>query len=139
MAYRPININPLDLRPSTAIGVSIPFDNQSAFRSVYTTSEQLKYNIINYLLTDKRERLFAPGFGAGLRRELFEQMTPEKALTLEAKLRKDLDNYFPKINVTTMAVTPNYDRNYITLSIAYEIVNTGVSDEISLNFNNNGI
>ena len=54
MAYNLVKISPLDLKPSTAIGVKIPFSKPSAFQSVYTTKEQLKYNIINYLLTDKR-------------------------------------------------------------------------------------
>ena len=136
MAYRPINISPLDLKPSTAIGVSIPFDDQSAFNSVYTTSEQLKYNIINYLLTDKRERLFNPGFGAGLRGELFEQMTSEALTTLEVRIKSELETYFPKIVVTELGIVPNFDNNYFTFTISYEIQNTGKSDQILLNFNN---
>lgn len=136
MAYRPIQINPLDTKPSVAIGVSIPFENQSAFNSVYTTAEQLKYNMINYLLTDKRERLFNPGFGAGLRSQLFEQMTPEIMESLEERIRMEIQMYFPKVVLTVVKVVPSYDQNYITLKIAYDIENTGKSDEILLNFNN---
>ena len=50
MAYQVKNINPLDIKLSTGIGVSIPFSSKSVFTTVYTTQEQLKYNIINYLL-----------------------------------------------------------------------------------------
>ena len=136
MAYRPIQIDPLDLQRSTGIGVSIPFDNQSAFTTVYTTAEQLKNNIINYLLTDKRERLFNPGFGAGLRSQLFEQMVGSDLEATEVRIKADLENYFPKISLTDIKMVPTYDENYVTLRIRYSIINTNTQDEIVLNFNN---
>ena len=74
MAYGLKQISPLDLKPSTAIGVKIPFDAENVFSSVYTTKDQIKYNIINFLLTDPRERVFNPTFVAGLRARLFEQI-----------------------------------------------------------------
>ena len=64
MAYGLRNINVLDLRPSTGVGVGLPFNAPGVFRTVYTTKEQIKYNLINFLLTDKRERIFNPTFGA---------------------------------------------------------------------------
>ena len=60
MAYNVRNINVLDLRPSTGIGVSIPFSNPAVFETVYNTKDQTKYNLINFLLTDPRERIFNP-------------------------------------------------------------------------------
>jgi len=51
MAYGLKKISPLDLKPSTGIGVKIPFSSDAVFQSIYTTKEQTKYNIINYLLT----------------------------------------------------------------------------------------
>jgi hypothetical protein len=74
MAYGLKKISPLDLKPSTAIGVALPFSAENVFSSVYTTKDQTKYNIINFLLTDPRERVFNPTFGAGLRSRLFEQI-----------------------------------------------------------------
>ena len=40
MAYNVRNINVLDLRPSTGIGVSLPFDNPAVFDTVYNTKDQ---------------------------------------------------------------------------------------------------
>ena len=48
MAYNVRNINVLDLRPSTGIGVSIPFSNPAVFETVYNTKDQTKYNLINF-------------------------------------------------------------------------------------------
>ncbi len=136
MAYRPIQIDPLDLQPSTAIGVSIPFDNQTAFTSVYTTANQIKYNIINYLLTDKRERLFNPGFGAGLRSQLFEQMVGNDLEAFELQIKTDIESYFPKVTLQEIKLIPSYDENYLTLKIRYNITNAGSSEDITLTFNN---
>lgn len=136
MAYKPVNISLLDLRPSTGIGVSIPFDYQSAFETVYTTKDQLRNNLINYLLTDKRERYFTPDFGAGLRRRLFEQMTPDSLEGLELSIKQDVQQYFPRVLITYIKLTPNYDQNYFTLTFSYNIANTGNSDQVILNFLN---
>ena len=39
MAYGLKQISPLDLKPSTAIGVKLPFDAENVFSSVYTTKD----------------------------------------------------------------------------------------------------
>ena len=82
MAYNLKQINVLDLRPSTGIGVALPFNTPAVFQTVYTTKEQLKYNIINYLLTNNRERLYNPNFGANIRSLLFEQISVDTFDTL---------------------------------------------------------
>lgn len=136
MAQQPVNINPLDLKPSTAIGVSIPFSAPNVFTSVYTTQEQLKYNIINYLLTNKGERLFQPNFGANIRNQLFEQITPQAADEVEGVIRAGIEAYFPTVIVQDLKVIPYGDTNSINISFTYNITNTGQSDQISLNFEN---
>jgi len=136
MAYRSVSIDPLDLKKSTAVGVSIPFSNTSAFSPVYTTIKQVRYNLINYLLTDKREKLYYPNFGAGLRSQLFEQMTDNALDTLKENLRSDINQYFSSVVITQISITPSYDQNYFTLSLSYNIKNTGIEDQISLNLEN---
>lgn len=136
MAYQVRNINPLDLRPSTGIGVAIPFSSKSVFTTVYTTQEQLKYNIINYLLTGRKERVFNPNFGAGLRDLLFEQITQESLQSLEISIRSGLEINFPNIDVIDLSVITDQDKNTIYVSFSYEIINTGIQDEININFQN---
>ena len=53
MAYRIPNKNPIDVGSRVAIGVSIPFNSPQIFTQTYTTQEQIKSNIINYILTDR--------------------------------------------------------------------------------------
>ena len=136
MAYVIGNISPLDLKPSTAIGVEIPFSAPNVFTSVFTTQEQLKYNIINFLLTGRRERVFRPTFGAGLREQLFEQITDDTIATIEANIRIGVEANFPNVLTTSVQVKPLYDQNTINVLFSYSIVNTGQLDQIFLNFAN---
>jgi len=136
MAYGAKNINTLDLRKSTAIGVGLPFSAPSAFTSVYTTNDQLKYNIINYMLTERGERFFEPTFGLGLGSKVFEQMTDEFAATLEATIKNGVEDNFPSVEVVDINVTPYYDQNILSVSFTYRTVNTGLTNDITLNFEN---
>lgn len=136
MAYQIRNINPLDLKPSTGIGVSIPFSSKSVFTTVYTTQEQLKYNIINYLLTGRRERVFNPNFGAGLRDLLFENITSENIQNIELSIKSGLEINFSNITVIELFIKPQPDDNLINVNFSYVINNTGIQDEININFQN---
>lgn len=136
MAYQVRNINPLDLKPSIGIGVSIPFSTKSVFTTVYTTQEQLKYNIINYLLTGKKERVFNPNFGAGLRNYLFENITSRNIQDTELSIRSGLEINFPNISIIQLSINPEPDNNTIVVNFSYIIINTGIEDEININLQN---
>lgn len=136
MAYQIKNINPLDLQPSTGIGVSLPFSSKSVFNTVYTTQDQLKYNIINYLLTDRRERVFNTNFGASLRKLLFENINNDSIANIEASVRSSLEINFPNININQIYITSQPDNNQINIYLTYSIVNTGIVDEVNINLQN---
>jgi phage baseplate assembly protein W len=135
VAYNLRNINVLDLRPSTGIGVALPFDSPGVFRTVYTTKEQLKYNIINFLLTDRRERIFNANFGANIRASLFEQITQETTDTLDDTIRTGLASYFPNVVITELTFQRDPNRNLLLIQFSYTVSNTGESDNISISLN----
>lgn len=136
MAYNVTQRNVLDLRPSTGVGVALPFNNpRGVFKTVYTTKEQLKYNLINFLLSDKRERIFNPNFGANIRASLFEQITEDSLDTLETTLRSGIAKYFPNVVITNISFNPEPNRNFLTVQFSYSITNTGETDNILINFN----
>ena len=105
MAYNLRQISQDDLRPSQAIGVKIPFSAPIAFASVYSTKEQTKYNLINFLLTDRRERPFNPTFGAGLRSRLFEQIAQSSLEDIKQSLISQIENNFPNVSISDLNVT----------------------------------
>lgn len=135
MAYNLRNINVLDLRPSTGIGVALPFNAPGVFRTVYTTKEQLKYNIINYLLTDRRERIFNVNFGANIRARLFEQITEETKDELDQQIRVGMASYFPNVIITNLSFGGDPNKNLLTIQLSYTIANTGESDNILISLN----
>jgi phage baseplate assembly protein W len=136
MAYGLKKISPLDLKPSTAIGVKIPFDAEAVFDSVYTTKDQIKYNIINYLLTDPRERPFNPTFGAGLRARLFEQINQDTFENMKQSIRTQLEAYFPQIEITTLEIIGNPDYNSINIKFSYRLLRSNENDSVILTIQN---
>jgi len=135
MAYNLRNINVLDLRPSVGIGVSLPFNNPAVFETVYTTKEQLKYNIINFLLTNRRERIFNPNFGADIRNKLFEQISQETLDDLDTQIRAGIELYFPNVVITDLSLFPSPDENLLRIQFSYTVNNTGDSDTVILDMN----
>lgn len=136
MAYGLKQISPLDLKPSTGIGVSLPFDAENVFQSVYTTKDQIKYNIINYLLTDPRERVFNPTFGAGLRARLFEQIDTQTFDDIKQSIKTQMENQFPQVEVTTLDIIPSPDYNSISIKFSYRLLRSNENDSVILTIQN---
>jgi phage baseplate assembly protein W len=123
MAVRIPNQHPLDINQRVAVGVSIPFNAPAVFNSTYTTLDQIKSNIINYILTNTGERILNPTFGANLRAQLFEQITPNTLSALEIKLTNDIKKYFPSVRIDQLTLSPIYEENAIQLVIVYSVLN----------------
>jgi phage baseplate assembly protein W len=93
----------------------------SVFNSTYTTVDQIKSNIINYVLTNKGERVLNPNFGSNLRKFIFENITESNLRALEIKLTNDIKNNFPSVDVISITLSPAYEDNAIQLDIVYSI------------------
>jgi phage baseplate assembly protein W len=136
MAYNLVQIPIADLKPSTALGVAIPFSAPNVFTSVYTTLEQTKYNIINFMLTDTRERPFNPNFGAGLRSRLFEQITETDLDSLKTTISNQIESYFPNVLVNSLSIQGNPDDNSISVELTYSLRNIKSIDSLVLKIQN---
>lgn len=136
MAYGLRQIPIVDLKPSTAVGVAIPFSAPNVFTSVYTTAEQTKYNMINFMLTDRRERPFNPNFGAGLRSRLFEQITQDDLDSLKQTISNQIESYFSNVLVNSLNIVGSPDDNSITITMTYSLKNIRTSDSLVLKIQN---
>jgi phage baseplate assembly protein W len=136
MAYGLVNIPSIDFKPSTALGVKIPFAANNVFTSVYTSQEQTKYNIINFLLTDRGERPFNPNFGAGLRSRLFESITTSTLDEIKMSITSQIEAFFPNVLVTELSLVGDPDRSYITITLSYTLKNTNQTDSAVINIQN---
>ncbi len=135
MAFGAKRIFPIDTQPNTAVGVGLPFNGLAVFNSTYTTAEAIKYNIINYFLTNPEERYLNPNFGAGLRNFIFEQITANNLDFLKEDIQQKLSIYFPSVSVQQVDVfiePTNTDNNQILVAIKYSVTGTGITDDLQI-------
>jgi phage baseplate assembly protein W len=134
MAFGAQQISPIDFDKSAAVGINIPFSEKGVFQSNYTTAAATKNNLINYFLTNPGERPLNPNFGAGLRAFIFQQITEDNLDFLNEEISGNLTLFFPNINIDSLTIGKREDENIINVSLNYSIDNTGISDNINLDF-----
>jgi len=133
MAYNVKRINPLDLQPRKAIGVSLPFSGTAVFNSTYLSKDAIKTNLINLLLTGTGERYLNPNLGAGLRDFLFENINESSLLRLKKQTKEIIQVYFPSINLLELNIQSNPETSLVTFFLRYQIKETDIEDEILIN------
>ena len=134
MAFGAVQQFPNDLKPSVGIGVNLPFSEGNGFTPNYTTAESIRYNLINYFLTNPGERPGNPQFGGGLRRFIFSQIDQNNLEFLKEDVQTKIKNEFPSVLVKELNVLGNPDENEVTVQIFYAIEDTNIEDEVILNF-----
>lgn len=113
---------PQDIGQPRGIGISVLYNNgTNIFNTTTTTKEQVKSNLINFILTDKGERLFDPTFGGNLRASLFQ---PDSDFdNLSAKLEQEILAYVPNIIIRSINIKKQSDENLVNIIINYSIFN----------------
>lgn len=134
MAFGAKKIFPVDFKPGTAVGIGLPFNAPAVFKSTYTTKDAIKYNLLNYFLTNKTERYLNPNFGGNLRAFIFQQITNGNIEGLKSDIQSQLKTYFPNVNVDSLNIDFITDENQISVALIYNIINTGISDNINITF-----
>jgi len=123
---------PIDSIARRAVGFSLPFNGPAVFNPTFTTRAQTKSNLINYLLTNRGERVFNPNFGADLRNLVFENILDRTTDELKERIQNDINNYFPNVVVAEIKFNNQPDNNTINFTLTYDIVNFGITDEINI-------
>jgi len=135
MAFGAKKIPPINTRPGTAVGVSLPFNAPATFSSTYTTQDALRNNILNLLLTNTTERFLNNTFGGNLRKYIFDQITSQTIGRLEQDIQSLINIYFPNQVIITNISTDQYpDSNEIDIQIYYYIKDIGINDRIQITF-----
>tara|TARA_R110000803_G_scaffold8801_7_gene28290 strand:- start:27 stop:434 length:408 start_codon:yes stop_codon:yes gene_type:complete len=123
---------PIDSVARKAVGFGFPLNGPAVFVPTYTTREQTKSNLINYLLTNKGERVFNPNFGADLRNLLFENILNRTTDELQEIIQNDINLYFPQVVIKQIRFDNQPDINTINFSLTYTILNFGITDDITI-------
>ena len=82
----------------------------------------VKRAVKNLVQTNFYERPFHPELGCGVRELLFENFTPMTKVFLERKIEEVLINYEPRINLTSVNVDDDQDRNRLVVDINFQVV-----------------
>ena len=139
MAYIVRNVDVLDLKPSTGVGIDLPFNGPTGINTTYTTKDAVKANLLNFILTGKRERVMNPTFGSGVRDLIFEQQTEDLTNQVEDLIIGGVEAFFPQVQINTLNVVQSPDNYTITIYLNYSVINTNIQDELQINISNGGV
>jgi phage baseplate assembly protein W len=152
-------INPIDLEESVAIGVVLPFGDNSTndsgyskdgtsssgiaggtnpvssgntlFKSAYLTKDQVISNVRNLILTNRGERLMNPEFGTDIYNLLFEQNMPELDEHIRDSIQDAFDRYMPLCRIEDIVVTQKEHKIHIMLGFSVKEYNINEVLEIT--------
>jgi len=125
-----------DLFPNRGIGIKIPFDGNTGINTTYLTKDAVRSNLLNFFLTARRERIFKPTFGSGLRNLLFEPLTDDNKESIRAYIEEGISTYFPEVEVQNINIGFREDDNTALINFKYYIKRTNITDEITITFTN---
>lgn len=126
------NKYPIDLEARKAVGFGFPLNGNAVFNPTYQTRDQIKANLINYLLTNRGERVFRPNFGGDLRNLLFENIVDDTLDDLQSRIQNDISRFFPQVDIKSIEFDRLYDENAINFILTYEIILFGIEDNINI-------
>lgn len=89
-------------------------------------------SIKNLILTNHYERPFQPDVGSNVRRLLFENMDNITASSIENEIKQTIANYEPRVNVTKISATADFDNNGFKVMLEFFVVNR--TTPITINF-----
>jgi phage baseplate assembly protein W len=143
--------NPLDFEPDVAIGIGLPLVNGEGgkyptpksgslenadqdigatkfsggvFHSTYTTTDQVKANIKNLVLTNPGERFYHPNFGIGIQGLLFENITPAIIKEVHEAIYNQIKLWLPYVTIKAVDIdTDHIDMNELKVKLDYTVFN----------------
>ena len=126
------NKYPIDTEARRAVGFGFPLNGDAVFVPTYQTRDQIKANLVNYLLTNRGERVFNPNFGANLRNLLFENVSDTTTEDLRERIQNDINSFFPEVQVKQVIFDNIPDSNTINFTLTYQIVLFGIEESVNI-------
>jgi phage baseplate assembly protein W len=105
-----------------AVGISLPIQND--FSQTFNTSDQIKSNIKNLLLTKKGERILQPEFGSDLHSVLFEFNDDNLEPIIEQVVTEAMERWLPFVTIDEIIVESTNelkDNNTVNISMKFSI------------------
>jgi phage baseplate assembly protein W len=103
--------------------LSITFKKHPVTNDLVTVKDKsaVAQSIKGLLLTRKGERPFQPDLGSGLQDLLFEPMDYGTSALIKKEVIETLTKYEPRIIITNLICTPDFDNNGYSVELEYSI------------------
>jgi phage baseplate assembly protein W len=98
-----------------------------------TQAAAVKQAVKNLLMTGEAEKPFNPSFGGNLGTALFELDTEYDARDLSDRIYNTIELHEPRAKVLNIDIKTISDRNQLSASITFEVVNIGETVTIDIN------
>jgi phage baseplate assembly protein W len=120
-----------------AIGISLPLQiGGTGFAQTYNTTEQIKSNIKNLLLTQRGERILQPEFGSGLHEILFDFNNDDIEGKIEDAINEAFQQWLPYVTIADIVVEQTdalKDRNRVNISLTFQVDGSVDLNEVTFN------
>jgi phage baseplate assembly protein W len=108
----------------------------AGFTQTYNTTEQIKSNIKNLLLTQRGERILQPEFGSGLHEILFDFNNDDIEGKIEDAINAAFEQWLPYVTIADIVVEQTdalKDRNRVNISLTFQVNGSADLNEVTFN------
>tara|TARA_R110001583_G_scaffold84781_2_gene222644 strand:- start:12685 stop:13062 length:378 start_codon:yes stop_codon:yes gene_type:complete len=122
----------------TGIGARLPIarDPDGDYMLLQNLKGTARQNLKMIVLTDPGERVRMPGFGAGVRRLLFENTGGQILSAVKGRIKSQAATYIPWIDIGGVTTSMNPDSGVLSIVITFSIPALGgVRDILSIPIN----
>ena len=115
MSYDVIQLNTLNLKTNTALGVDLNFNANGVFTPLYTELKQAYANLKNLLQTVPGDRFYHPTYGCDLMNIIFEPNSVELKEYINNSIQQSILLWLPYLDITNLDIKTadeNPDESY---------------------------
>jgi phage baseplate assembly protein W len=113
-------------------GPKLPLRTGNSIHTLtYNIQEQLRYNLLNLIMTNPGEKISDVDFGVGIAKTLFELQTSSAMSTLQARIQQQVNRFMPFVKIKNITAAPG-DSNTTSLTILYAVTTLNIVDYITI-------
>jgi len=83
-------------------------------------------SVRNIVFTAPGEKFFDPDFGSNISQSLFENIDNITAVTIRDEIENSINNYEPRVSLSSVVVDPDFDNNGFNVTIVYSIIGVDI-------------
>lgn len=95
----------------------------------------IKQSLKNLILMKKFDSPFHPEICSQITDSLFENITPVMIAAIKRAITYTVENFEPRVNLTTVDVHADPDHNALNVTLNYQIVASGIQSSYSFTIN----